>query len=522
MNNIHRSFFGRTVNQVMLAVFSCIILLAGYFIYDIYRKNIAYAEEKVLTQLIAVAKSISLEVDPVDFKYLKDRYPNIDDITENGQDSVYNDISDFLAAQGRINGLESPIYLLIFDEGADRFEFIVTSAESPYFRHTFTQFPNVLKEKYHVGGHITDYETENGRWLSAFMPVKDANGNTVGVVQADHEFNSFLDKARNKLWKNIFIAIAVILGLSLALFRFMKFSLGKEEKIRKILVDKNREIIGQNEEIRAQHEEIIAQNEKISENNLELEKSKKTIEEKNALLENANKLLDERVKERTKALQESIENLDNFLYRSYHDILGPIATLKGLCQLSKMENPDETSLFYFEKIDNSVDNLKQSIRKVNAVYELKNRHFTPEKINLESLISQIIEKQQYLFQMQMAPLKNYVPSGCYVNTDPFFLDLLLSDIIRSIMNFAENHEIKPVSIRTKNTNNGEVTLKIHDPDSREIFMNTYFRIHEKDAISVNHDLYIFHNALKKLKCKIINYDDPENGQTMELMIPKMN
>ena len=82
--------------------------------------------------------------------------------------------------------------------------------------------------------------------------------------------------------------------------------------------------------------------------------------------------------------------------------------------------------------------------------------------------------------------------------------------------------MEPISFQNKNTDNGEVTLIIHDPGDREIFLNTYFRIHEKDAISVNHDLYIFHNALKKLRCRIINYDDPKKGQTMELIIPNLN
>lgn len=521
MNNIRRSFFGSTINRVMLAVFSFIILLAGYFIYDIYRKNLKYAEEKMLVQLLAVVNSISVAIDPESLINLTHKYPRKDDILTNSQDSVYNRLHRLLAVHCRINALESPIYVLTFNKPSQKFEFLVTSAENPYFRHTFSQVPEVLKEKYDTGGCITDYQTENGRWLSAFAPVKGVEGETIGVVQADHEFNSFLSKARDKLWKNIIIAVAIILVLSFMLFRFMKKSLGREEEIRKILVEKNREIIGQNEEIRAQHEEIIAQNEKISENNLALEKSKKIIEEKNTLLETTNQLLDQRVQERTKALEESMENLDNFLYRSYHDILGPIATLKGLCGLSKMENLDDISLSYFEKMDNSVDNLKQSIRKVNAVYELKNRHFISEDIKLASLIKKITAKQQYLLQIKTVSLHNHVPSGCHVHTDLFFLDLMLSDIIRNILTFSGNHEIEPISFHIKEAGISEVTLRISDPGSREIFLNSYFRIHEKDAISVNHDLYIFHNALKKLKCRIINYDDPRIGQTMEIIIPNL-
>ena len=159
------------MNRIMFAVFSCIVLLAGYFIYDIYKKNIGYAEEKVLAQLTAIAKSISLEIDPEAFKYLIDQYPGKDDIKENTQDSAYNKLHHFLAAQGRINALESPIYLLTFNNLSQKFEFIVTSAENPYFRHTYSQIPPVLREKYHVGGYIPTMKlkTADGYRLSHLL-----------------------------------------------------------------------------------------------------------------------------------------------------------------------------------------------------------------------------------------------------------------------------------------------------------------------------------------------------------------
>ena len=92
MNNIHRSFLRNTTNRVLFAVFGFVILLAAYFVYDIYKKNISYAEEKVLAQLTAIANALSVAIDPGDFDYLIDKYPNKDDINENNQDSVYNKI----------------------------------------------------------------------------------------------------------------------------------------------------------------------------------------------------------------------------------------------------------------------------------------------------------------------------------------------------------------------------------------------------------------------------------------------
>ncbi len=512
-------FFRSIVNQLMLAVFTCMILLAGYFVYVKYDDHITTSQELILSELNTLTKSLSTSINAEDLSTLITRYQSKDDISSNDQDSIYLSIHKLLAKQQVLHSINTPIYILTYDSVSKSYQFLVTSALLPYYRHQYHEVPAQLKHNYLLGTKIKAYKTENGQWLSAFSPIKDKSGNVIAVVEADHEFNSFVSAARNALIKNILISLGLILFTSIILFRFIKVALGREMRIKGILQTKNREIIGQNEEIRAQHEEIIAQNEKISESNKALESAKRLVEEKNSMLSDANKLLDDKVKERTRALEESMENLDNFLYRSYHDILGPIATIKGLCELSKLDINDETALSYVGKIDNSIDNLKQSIRKVNAVYELKNRHFTPEVINIKTLVANIIEKQQYLFQIKRSPLNNYIGPKTEVATDPFFLDLLLSDIIRNIIAYSNNTDIDPISFDATKKEKSGLSLLIHDPGNHEIFLKSYFQFHQKQAISVNHDLYIFHSALNKLKCKIINYDDKEKGQTMEIIIP---
>ncbi len=519
MNETPSPFFRSIINQLMLAVFTSFVLLAGYFIYAKYEDHISTSQQLILSELSTLTMTLSLEISADALVSIAEKYPNKDGISSKTQDSVYLEIHQLLAKHQALHQLKTPIYTLTFDSTSRQFEFLVTSADQPYFRHKYLKVPSELEENYLVGGRIEAYKTENGSWISAFSPIVDANGSVVAVIEADHEFNTFIADARNLLMKNILIAFGLVLFTSIILFRFMKKVLGREMRMKGILQKKNREIIGQNEEIRAQHEEIIAQNEKISESNKALEGAKRMVEEKNSMLSDANKLLDDKVKERTRALEESMENLDNFLYRSYHDILGPIATIKGLCELSKLDIKDKTALSYVGKIDNSIDNLKQSIKKVNAVYELKNRHFTPEIIDIKNLVSAIIEKQQYLFQLSRSPLNNFITPHTEVATDRFFLDLLLSDIIRNIIAYSNNTEIEPISFdATKKEKNG-LSLLIHDPGNHEIFLKSYFQFHHKQAISVNHDLYIFHSALNKLKCKIINYDDKEKGQTMEIIIP---
>ena len=119
------------------------------------------------------------------------------------------------------------------------------------------------------------------------------------------------------------------------------------------------------------------------------------------------------------------------------------------------------------------------------------------------------------------PLDFQVSSRVEIVTDAFFLDLLLSDIIRNIVFLSGENEDELVNFSAQPSKNGHTTLLINDTGNRHIFLKSYFQYHEKEAVNVNHNLYLFHNALKKLQCRIINHEDKKNGQTMELIIPHL-
>ncbi|NJN34414.1 MAG: hypothetical protein HC817_09365 [Saprospiraceae bacterium] len=74
------------------------------------------------------------------------------------------------------NMLKTPAYTLVFDTLKQHFEFIATSADAPYFRHTYKSFHPILKERYTEGGILPMYMDENGMWLSAFRPCAMQKG----------------------------------------------------------------------------------------------------------------------------------------------------------------------------------------------------------------------------------------------------------------------------------------------------------------------------------------------------------
>jgi len=200
-----------------------------------------------ITKLSTVAKTLSLQLDGDEYASFITSFTKKDTISVNNQNAVYLKYHTLLNKVAKINNIKSPIYTLTKVE--DHFEFIFTSAENPYYRHKYLHFPETLTLNYDNGGEISAYEDENGMWLSAFAPIKNAKGQTVGIVMVDIEFMEFIRKARNLAIQEMIVLIISLLVIGYFIYVRIKRFLINEENVKLALESKNKEIIFKNLQI---------------------------------------------------------------------------------------------------------------------------------------------------------------------------------------------------------------------------------------------------------------------------------
>ena len=196
-------------NRVLLIVVGFITVLICYFSYNTYRTFLVNAEDYVLDKLYSLAKTTALQIDGDKHERLTESYPEMNAITSNYQDSLYLELHEKLKAVARTNEFNTPIYTLVKSKNQDYFEFVTTSSEVPFYRHSYKQFPETLVERFDVGGTLSAYESENGTWLSAFAPVKNSDGEAVAIVQVDQQFDEFKELAYDKLLRNLLASMAI-------------------------------------------------------------------------------------------------------------------------------------------------------------------------------------------------------------------------------------------------------------------------------------------------------------------------
>jgi signal transduction histidine kinase len=173
----------------------------------------------------------------------------------------------------------------------------------------------------------------------------------------------------------------------------------------------------------------------------------------NAARRKANARLDKEVQDATRDLREAYKllaevnkELDHFIYKTSHDIRGPLASLKGLCNVALADVHDPNALGYFSKIDSTASHLDTLLRRLQKINQIN--HATP-KHDVIDFASMVQEVEQMERDKSMPPNLSIT---CQLQPDiEFYSDkelvyLVLENLIDNAIKFHDPTKTSPFVI----------------------------------------------------------------------------
>ncbi|MBP6239073.1 MAG: HAMP domain-containing histidine kinase [Saprospiraceae bacterium] len=246
----------RRIRQILLLVGGSTVFLWIIIVVLFYNFTVSKHEQTTLMRLLGIANSLALQVDGDVHEKIFEQYPAKDAITQNNQDSMYFILHSLLRSNYKANMLKSPVYTVAMNDSAMYYEFGITSDTVPYFRHPYNTYHSLLNDQYESGGMIRAYKDEFGMWLSAFAPIKNTLGKTVGVVMVDEKLDDFLSSIRSELLKALILSM-VIFGIMITLlFWQMGKIFNREQKNKNVIEDANNQITRINTELTVANEKL--------------------------------------------------------------------------------------------------------------------------------------------------------------------------------------------------------------------------------------------------------------------------
>jgi signal transduction histidine kinase len=204
--------------------------------------------------------------------------------------------------------------------------------------------------------------------------------------------------------------------------------------------------------------------------NQALSDAKAIIEDQNRQLMSSNYNLDRELKEKNVELQKANESLirvneelDNFIYKTSHDIRGPLASLKGMCNVALMDVKDQLALNYLKKLDITAEKLNTILTRLLIVNQINNSALGSEKIDFEGIVTDVLMLEKKKGLPPRLKIKKYIDDSIDFYSDKEFVRIILENLIDNAIKFYNDSDrIEPFVDISVTEGTGYVKIKVID------------------------------------------------------------
>lgn len=319
----------------------------------------------------------------------------------------------------------------------------------------------------------------------------------------------------------IFLIVVIVLVLITVVITLYQVRINKR---------KNKALNLRNQEISQQKIEIEVQKESLLEKNAQLETAQRTIKNQNDQLEKYNRQLKSAVDEQSDQLKERNDQLmlanlelDNFIYKSSHDIKGPLATLLGMCNVALLDVEEEKARNYFEMLNETALGLNSILARLKTVSDISSLELKFQSIDFSKIIEECVEQNRKIEGDESVSVKYKIDHGLSFVSDPTLLDLIFFNIIQSVIKMRDveldSHDI----LITLKRNNSELEVDIIDQESgpKNKELGDVFELFAKSALhhrTLGLGLYVVKQSVIRLGGNIVLLDD-ENHTHFKIKLP---
>lgn len=319
------------------------------------------------------------------------------------------------------------------------------------------------------------------------------------------------ERPETKVGAAIFLIILTVLIIHFRtklLFR-QKVRLERLVEARTNLVETQKlEIKEQNRKLEHAYEEVNSTNEELQRVNLNLEK-----------------LVEDRTAELTltiKRLTETDKGLDTFLYRSSHDLRGPIVTILGLANLGKtQQNVNELNL-YFTNIEKTSTRMLRLLKRLDETSSLFRTQRTFEVIKVDEMIQCIKISIEQLNAGNIVKIVFENEIGKTFTGDESLLKCVIANLMENSIVFRGDHD--PYAKCVLSLENGQLVIHVIDNGmgipsfAIDRISDMFYRGSEK-SIGNGLGLFMVKKALEILEGTMVINSEPNVMTTITIKIP---
>ena len=245
-------------------------------------------------------------------------------------------------------------------------------------------------------------------------------------------------------------------------------------------------------------------------------------------VERLDQIVDQRTRTLNKLNEELLDSrleLDNFIYKTSHDIQGPLASLQGMCNVGLMDVKDETGRSYLMKLQYTATELNNIISRLQTVNNINSTSLGHSRINFERLANEIFqsEMEQLDKRVTIDGIKQ-IQKDINFFSDEYLIYIILSNLLSNGFKFYDSRKEKRfVKVQIQRIED-EVVINVIDngigiqlEDTSQLF-RMFSRFTDRNR-SGGIGLYLVKTAVDKLQGSITVNKTSEGDTSLIVSLP---
>ncbi len=217
------------------------------------------------------------------------------------------------------------------------------------------------------------------------------------------------------------------------------------------------------------------------------------------------------------------KELDTFVYRSSHDLRGPITTMLGLTKVGLTDTHDETAREYLTYCKDVAVKMENTLDSLMAVTKIKQSKVTMAAMSPKCIVNRVLKRKKALGLTNSIELVLDAEDKPFVSSAELF-EIILAQLIKNALVFKDRNKQAKVHVDISKlgnliqlmiTDNG---IGIPEADTENIF-DLYYK--GKSPLCGNGiGLYLVKSAIDKLGGTINISSIPGKGTQVRVLLPE--
>ncbi|MFZ4785755.1 MAG: sensor histidine kinase [Flavobacteriales bacterium] len=222
----------KSTSRILIYTMVAIVVIATYITVNSYYTQVAIYQEKELFKLDCIANAVAYKISGDEHSRLISQFPSAQEYNQVMADSVYKVIHGQMTMAKVMTKVPSEMFTVVKAPEAEKY-YQAISTEDHAWLLELNHGTKALDTMYSKGGMIGLYEAPDGYRLGAISPVRNSQGETVGVLAVEETFDSFINKAKDQIYFNILLSLAFILVIGVLMFFSVKSILKRLDRLNK-------------------------------------------------------------------------------------------------------------------------------------------------------------------------------------------------------------------------------------------------------------------------------------------------